>query len=30
MSCATHRLDGGRVVEIDVFDAKGNLVTTAK
>jgi coenzyme F420-reducing hydrogenase alpha subunit len=29
MRCATHRPDGGRIVEIEIFDARGELIAGA-
>jgi hypothetical protein len=30
MSCATHRLDGGIPMALDIVDANGNLIETLK
>jgi hypothetical protein len=30
MSCATHRLDGGIPMALDIVDAKGNVIETLK
>jgi hypothetical protein len=30
MSCATHRLDGGIPLALDIIDSKGNVVDTIK
>jgi hypothetical protein len=30
MSCATHRLDGGIPLAVDIVDAQGNVIETLK
>jgi len=30
MSCATHRLDGGIPMALDIVDVNGNLIETLK